>query len=42
MLAASPSGAGRVGGPIYANLFDAEGGEAYNLIWPRGRRPNGD
>ena len=27
---------------IYANLFDAEDGETYNLIWSRGRRPNGD
>ena len=28
--------------PIYANLFDAEDGETYNLIWSRGRRQNGD
>ena len=28
--------------PIYANLFDAEDGEPYNLIWSRGRRQNGD
>ena len=28
--------------PIYANLFDAEDGETFNLIWSRGRRPNGD
>ena len=28
--------------PIYANLFDAEDGETYNLNWSRGRRPNGD
>ena len=30
-------------GPIYANLFDDEGGETYSLIWsrPNGKR-NGD
>jgi len=28
--------------PIYANLFDAEDGETYSLIWSRGRRQNGD
>jgi uncharacterized protein (DUF736 family) len=28
--------------PIYANLFEAEDGETYNLIWSRGRRSNGD
>ncbi len=28
--------------PIYANLFDAEDGETFNLIWSRGRRQNGD
>jgi uncharacterized protein (DUF736 family) len=28
--------------PIYANLFDAEDGETFNLIWSRGRRPSGD
>ena len=28
--------------PIYANLFDAEDGETYNLIWSRGRRQNSD
>ena len=28
--------------PIYANLLDDEDGETYNLIWSRGRRPNGD
>ena len=28
--------------PIYANLFDAEDGETFNLIWTRGRRQNGD
>src|SRR6266478_4133629 len=28
--------------PIYANLFDDEGGETFSLIWSRGRRPNGD
>ena len=27
--------------PIYANLFDDEGGEAYTLIWSRPRK-NGD
>jgi uncharacterized protein (DUF736 family) len=28
--------------PIYASLFEDEGGEAYSLIWSRGRRQNGD
>lgn len=28
--------------PIYANLFDDEEGEAYSLIWSRGRKANGD
>lgn len=28
--------------PIYANLFEAEGEEGYNLVWTRGRRPNGE
>ena len=28
--------------PIYANLFEAEGEEGYNLVWTRGRKPNGD
>jgi len=28
--------------PIYANLFDDEGGEAYSLIWSRPNRRNGD
>jgi uncharacterized protein (DUF736 family) len=28
--------------PIYANLFDDEDGESYNLIWSRSRKPNGD
>jgi uncharacterized protein (DUF736 family) len=28
--------------PIYANLFDDEGGETFSLIWSRGRKPNGD
>lgn len=28
--------------PIYANLFDDEGGEGYTLIWSRGRKANGD
>jgi uncharacterized protein (DUF736 family) len=28
--------------PIYANLFDAQDGETYNLIWSRGRSQNGD
>jgi len=28
--------------PIYANLFDDEGGETFSLIWSRGRRANGD
>lgn len=28
--------------PIYANLFDDEGGETYTLIWSRGRKQNGD
>ena len=25
--------------PIYANLFDAEDGSGYSLIWPRAARP---
>ncbi len=28
--------------PIYANLFDDEGGEGYTLIWSRARRTNGN
>jgi len=28
--------------PIYANLFEDEGGDGYSLIWSRGRRQNGD
>ena len=28
--------------PIYANLFDDEDGETFNLIWSRGRRANGE
>jgi uncharacterized protein (DUF736 family) len=28
--------------PIYANLFNDEGGETFSLIWSRGRRQNGD
>ncbi len=28
--------------PIYASLFDDEGGEGYSLIWSRGRKVNGD
>ena len=28
--------------PIYANLFDEEGGESYTLIWSRGRKANAD
>ena len=28
--------------PIYANLFDDEGGESYTLIWSRGRKANAD
>jgi uncharacterized protein (DUF736 family) len=28
--------------PIYANLFEAEEGEGYNLIWSRSRKQNGD
>jgi uncharacterized protein (DUF736 family) len=28
--------------PIYANLFDDEGGETFTLIWSRGRKANGD
>ena len=28
--------------PIYANLFDAEDGEGYTLIWSRSRKANGD
>ena len=28
--------------PIYANLFDDEGGEGYSLIWSRASKRNGD
>ena len=28
--------------PIFANLFDDEGGETYTLIWSRSRRPAGE
>ena len=28
--------------PIYANLFDEEGGDSYTLIWSRGRKANAD
>ena len=28
--------------PIYANLFEAEDGEGYNLIWTRSRKANGE
>ena len=28
--------------PIYANLFEAEDGEGYSLVWSRSRKPNGD
>ena len=28
--------------PIYANLFDDEDGESYNLIWSRPSKRNGD
>ncbi len=28
--------------PIYANLFDEEGGESYTRIWSRGRKANAD
>ena len=28
--------------PIYANLFDDDGGEAYSLIWSRPGRRGGD
>ena len=28
--------------PIYANLFEDEDGEVYNLIWSRPTRRNGD
>lgn len=28
--------------PIYANLFDDEGGKSYSLIWSRSNRRNGD
>ena len=28
--------------PIYANLFDDEGGETFGLIWSRGRKANHD
>jgi uncharacterized protein (DUF736 family) len=28
--------------PIYANLFDAEDGQGYSLIWSRNRKTGGD
>jgi uncharacterized protein (DUF736 family) len=28
--------------PIYANLFNDEGGETFSLVWSRGRKQNGD
>ena len=28
--------------PIYANLFDDEGGDTYSLIWSRPQKRNGD
>ena len=28
--------------PIFANLFDDEGGESYTLIWSRSRKSNGE
>ena len=28
--------------PIYANLFDDEGGDGYTLIWSRSRKANND
>ena len=28
--------------PIYANLFDEEGGESYTLNWSRGRKGHAD
>ena len=28
--------------PIYANLFEDEGGEAHSLIWSRGRKASAD
>jgi uncharacterized protein (DUF736 family) len=28
--------------PIFANLFDDEGGESYTLIWSRGRKSSGE
>ena len=28
--------------PIYANLFDDEGGETFSLIWSSSRKSNGD
>jgi uncharacterized protein (DUF736 family) len=28
--------------PIYANLFEDEGGEGYSLIWSRSRKANGE
>ena len=28
--------------PIFANLFDDEGGETFSLIWSRGRKQNVD
>lgn len=27
---------------IYANLFDDEAGDGFTLIWPRGRKANGE
>ena len=29
-------------GPIFANLFDDEGGDTYSLIWSRPSKRNGD
>ncbi len=28
--------------PIFANLFDDEGGKSYSLIWSRSRKSNGE
>jgi len=28
--------------PIYANLFDAEDGQGYSLVWSRSRKPSAD
>ena len=28
--------------PIYANLFDDEGGDGYTLIWSRSHKPSGE